>query len=270
MLGPHGCGGSSCAESRRLSAHRRGAPSPVVTRRDGPSDLTCIGGLYLLPPSAGDPPEVRFPAGNQGQPGWVTFDAHTTRLLVGRVFSCRGWPSVCSPKPLPAEMRLCNLPPGGCRLALSRVGNSVTVDRAPKNATLVLGGDPACTGPGGASKMPVCPGLGGALADGLSSSSRVSRVFSAFRRATCVRSAASSSASAAGARPSACPGMSLTRHPGTVTPAVNAATRRRSVAPWRSPVRATEEARRSPSRNRESAHDRGASPSSRAPARGPG
>jgi hypothetical protein len=62
---------------------------------------------------------------------------------------------------------------------------------APNNATFACGGDPVCTGPGGASKNPACAGPGGAASARVSLSSRRSRAFS-------VRSSASSLAICAG------------------------------------------------------------------------
>jgi hypothetical protein len=62
---------------------------------------------------------------------------------------------------------------------------------APNSATFASGGDPACTGPGGASKNPACAGPGGAASARVSFSSRRSRAFAA-------RSSTSSLAACAG------------------------------------------------------------------------
>jgi hypothetical protein len=54
---------------------------------------------------------------------------------------------------------------------------------APKNATSTPAAEPACTGPGGASKKPVCAGPGAAACRGDNSNNRNSRAFSTRNRA---------------------------------------------------------------------------------------
>src|SRR5215207_1589253 len=68
---------------------------------------------------------------------------------------------------------------------------------APKKSTFTSGADCRSTGPGRASKKPVCTGPGGAACFGVSSSRRNNRAFSACRRAVRERRLATSSASSA-------------------------------------------------------------------------
>lgn len=57
-------------------------------------------------------------------------------------------------------------------------------EQRAKNATFASGGEPSCTGPGGASKYPARAGPGGAACCGLSLSSLNRRSFSALSRAS--------------------------------------------------------------------------------------
>jgi hypothetical protein len=68
-------------------------------------------------------------------------------------------------------------------------------NNCPKKSTFTSGGDRRSTGPGGASKKPVCTGPGGAACFGVNSSRRNNRAFSACNRAPSARRLATSSAS---------------------------------------------------------------------------